>query len=76
MNGRFSVREHDEGMVEALLEETGAATTSNLFSLMINRYGQHLLDTFRYRPGVEPPLPAAKAPPPPTPNQEFTPFEL
>jgi hypothetical protein len=75
MNSRFGVRKHDEGMVQALLEETGAATTSDLFSLMVNRYGQHLLDTFKYRPGIEQP-PLAKPLPPPTPNQEFTPFEL
>lgn len=74
MNSRFSVRDRDEAIAQALLDETGCATVSDLFSYMLNRYGQHALDTFKYRPGIEQPS-LAKPLPPPTSN-EFTPFEL
>lgn len=78
MTKRFGVRKAGEAKVEALLEKTGTSDCSELFSLFVNRYGQHMLDTFVFLPSAieQPPLVKPLPPPNPEINEEFTPFEL
>ena len=78
MNRRFGVRKSDEAKIQALLETTGASDCTELFSLFVNRYGQHMMDTFVFLPIAIEQSPLTKPLPLPDPeiNEEFTPFEL
>jgi len=77
MNRRFSSKPSDDEKIEALLDRTGVSNCAELFSLLINRYGQHMVDTFVFSPSAIDSPPLKPAPPPPVEiTEEFTPFEL